>query len=155
MARRSPETHFRNQFRNYLSERGAAKAAKRISRAPASAFRPLTAAEKARLGISPKTRRYVEAGKRVTKKSPTISERQFREKQTGSTLEAYTRERKTLSEVLTKKELNEFMKIRREVREQGSVPQSKLQKWKEYMGKISKLGSGVAKRTVGSPIVLK
>jgi hypothetical protein len=61
----------------------SARVAKRVERKPASSFVKLKPKQLEKLGFSPKAERYVERGARLTKKTPTISKRQFRTKETG------------------------------------------------------------------------
>ena len=59
-------------------------AQRRVEKAPASAFRKLSKAELGKLGLSLKSERYIETGKRVTKNTTTISKRSFTVKQFGA-----------------------------------------------------------------------
>jgi hypothetical protein len=65
------------------------RVAKRIAGRAFEDFRKLSPAELLKIGRSPKSERYVEIerGARLTKKTPTISKRQFRTKETGLTPE--------------------------------------------------------------------
>jgi len=67
-------------FRKLMSERTA----RRLARKPAQQFHKLSPSELEKLGLSPKAERYAETGaKRITRKTPTISKRQFLTKQRG------------------------------------------------------------------------
>jgi hypothetical protein len=57
---------------------------RRIESAPASAFRKLSKTELSKLGLSSKSERYIEIGKRVSKNTTTISKRAFTIKQYGA-----------------------------------------------------------------------
>lgn len=63
-------------------------AQRRVEKAPASAFRKLSKTELGKLGLSLKSERYVETGKRVTKNTLSISKRSFTVKQRGMGPEA-------------------------------------------------------------------
>jgi len=56
----------------------------RIESAPASAFRKLSKTELSKLGLSSKSERYIEIGKRVSKNTTTISKRAFTIKRFGA-----------------------------------------------------------------------
>jgi hypothetical protein len=57
---------------------------RRIESAPASAFRKLRKTELSKLGLSPKSERYIEIGKRVSKNTTTISKRALTTKRFGA-----------------------------------------------------------------------
>jgi hypothetical protein len=59
-------------------------ALRRVAAAPASAFRRLSKTELSQLGLSPKSERFIEIGKRVSKNTTTISKRAFTVKQLGA-----------------------------------------------------------------------
>lgn len=63
------------------------RVAKRIAGRAIEDFRKLSPAELLKIGQSPKSERYIERGARLTKKTPTISKRQFRTKEAGLTPE--------------------------------------------------------------------
>jgi hypothetical protein len=63
-------------------------AEKRIAAAPASSFRKLTRTELEKLGLSPKSERFIEIGKRIARNTKTISKRLFTIKKTGVSPEA-------------------------------------------------------------------
>jgi len=67
----------------------------RFDRLPVSAFRRATRAESAKLGVSYSAKRYLPTAiKRVTANTGTISERQYRTKREGVTVETAIAERK-------------------------------------------------------------
>lgn len=68
------------------------RVARRLAAKPASGFVKLTPTQLEKLGFTRKSERYIETGKRVTKKSVTISKNQFRFKQTGFTPEKLAQE---------------------------------------------------------------
>jgi hypothetical protein len=57
---------------------------RRIESAPARAFRKLSKTELSKLGLSPKSERYIEIGRRVSKNTTTISKRAFTIKRFGT-----------------------------------------------------------------------
>jgi hypothetical protein len=59
-------------------------ALRRVAAAPAEAFRKLTKSELQKLGYSEKSERYIEAGKRVSNNTTTISKRAFTVKRFGA-----------------------------------------------------------------------
>jgi hypothetical protein len=63
------------------------RVAKRVAGKPAESFVKLKPSQLEKLGFTPKSERYVERGARLTKKTPTISKRQLRTKETGLSLE--------------------------------------------------------------------
>src|SRR5438309_1198784 len=70
------------------------RVARRIVGKPSSRFVKLKPDQLEKLGFSRKAERYAERGARLTKKTPTISKRQFRIKETGLAPEVLAAERK-------------------------------------------------------------
>ena len=84
-------TEIRNSLRTKTHSFDAARtdATRRVAAAPANAFRKLTKSELIKIGASPKSERYIEIGKRITKTATTISHRAHDLKRFRTALAAY------------------------------------------------------------------
>ena len=72
----------RNSSESWLGKLFSPRVGKRVAAKQSVDFRKLSPSELERLGLSPKSERYVEATvKRITTKTPTLSKRQYQQKQ--------------------------------------------------------------------------
>ena len=79
---KSKQKTARNSSRNWLEKLFSPRVGRRVAAKQSGELRKLSPTELERIGLSPKSERYVETSvKRITTRTPTLSKRQFQQKQ--------------------------------------------------------------------------
>lgn len=128
---REKQKHGRNSSANWLEKLFSPRVGKRVTAKQSGEFRKLSSKELERIGLSPKSERYVETSvKHISTKTPTLSKRQYQQKQLG---EASGRR------VTLEQRAREFLTGEREATsaQQAQLREKSLEAWrlrKKYKG---------------------